>query len=462
MTVCCNSFTRLVLVALAAFVSHAADASDLVEAWQSAQQHDAAFRAAHAQWQAGQTKLRQSRALFRPQVALTGSASYLSSEQNTTGAQFAAPAFGTSTDVTFRTKIDGGQATAWALTAQQPIYSLEREASSRQLDRQAQVADAQFRSAQQELMLSAAQAYFAVVLAEETLATLRAQKNAAGRALEVAKEKFEAGATPVTDRDEAQARFDEIASQEILAQNDAEMKQVTFQDATGQPAARLNRIPAGAPFQPVASRPLPEWLEQAGQSNPLIAMQELGQAIARDEVLKFRGLTSPSLDLVARVADDRMHGPSGFGTTHITSSTRAVGVQLTIPLFTGGMRSAKRDEASALAAKAEFDAQALRQEVLRQTRSAWLAVSTGNTRVQAQEQVLRSAQSRLNATETGKDVGARTMLDFMNAQSDFYQAQRALLQTKYQLLLDRLRLSAAAGVLTETELREIDAVLTGS
>ena len=451
---------RVVLAALAVVAAHGSyAATDLLAAWQSAQQHDAVFQAARAQWQAGQTKLRQGEALFRPQVSITGSASYLQSENNTTGAQFAAPGFGTSNDVTFRTKIDGGPATAWALTAQQPLYNAERRANSHQLQRQAELAEAQFRGAQQELILRVAQAYFDVVLAEETLATVRAQKDAAGRALDVAKEKFEAGATPVTDRDEAQARFDEVASQQILAENEVKIKQAAFLDVTGTPAGQLDRISPEKRLGELRTSALAEWRERAAQHNPLIVMQGLGQQIARDEVLKFRSLTSPSVDLVARIADDRMHGPSGFGTTHVTSSMRTVGVQLTIPLYTGGMRSAKRDEASALVAKAQFDGEALRQEVQRQTQAAWLAVDTGNTRVQAHEQMLKSSQSRLNATETGKEVGARTMLDFMNAQSDFYQAQRALLQTKYQLLLDRLRLSATAGELNETALREVNAAL---
>ena len=346
----------LAMVAVAPAV-HAA--ADLVDAWLAAQQHDAVYQAARAQLEAGQTRQRQARALGLPEVSVNGSAGYMTNDRNTTGAQFSAPGFGASNDATFRTSIDGGQTTAWGLTLQQPLYNAQRQASAQQLERQSQLAQAEFRAAQQDLILRAAQAYFGLVLAEETLATLTAQKAAAGHALDVAREKFDAGATPVTDREEAQARFDDVVNQ----------------------------------------------------------------------------------------------------VTHITSSTRTVGVQLTIPLYNGGMRSAKRDEASALAVKAQFDTRALREQVLRQAQAAWLAVSTGGARVQAGEQALKSAQSRLDATETGVEVGARTMLDFMNAQNDFYQMQRNLLQTKYQLLLDRLRLSAVTGELGEAELREIDGTL---
>ena len=444
-------------IAFAAIAHPAHAGTDLYEAWQAAQEHDPVYAAARAQWQAGQTKSRQGQALLRPQVAVTGSTAYLTTDRNTTGAQFSAPGFGASNDATFRTRINGGTSTSWAVTAQQPLYDEERRASSRQLGRQAELADAQFRATQQELILRSAQAYFGVVLAEETLATLRAQKDAALRALDVAREKFEAGATPVTDRDEAQARYDEIRTQEILAQNDVTLKRTAFFDLTGKPADALSRINGDARY---SAHPLDVWNDRASKRNPLIVMQELGQDIARDEVAKFRALISPALDLFARVTDDRMQGSSGYGpTAHITSNTRIVGLQLTIPLYTGGMRSAKRDEAMALADKAQLDAQSLRQEVLRQTQAAWLAVNTGVERVAAHEQALKSARSRLNATETGREVGARTTLDFLNAQGDYYQAQRNLLHTRYQLLLDRLRLAATAGELGEDEVRDVNAAL---
>ena len=171
----------------------------------------------------------------------------------------------------------------------------------------------------------------------------------------------------------------------------------------------------------------------------------------------------PGLDLIARLSDERMNGANGLGgTTRINANTQTIVMQLTIPLYTGGMRDAKRDEAAALLRKAEFDTQSLREEILRQTQASWLGVNTGITRIKAQPQALRSAQSRLNATTTGLEVGARTTLDLMNAQADYYQAQRNLAQVKYQLLLDRLRLSAVAGELAEAQLREVNALLAAA
>ena len=452
---------RLAALAMAVLAHGAQAGTDLLGAWQAAQQHDATYAAARAQWQAGATRERQARALLRPQVSVSGSAGYGVVDRDTRGAQFSAPGFGAANDASFRTRVDGGTSTAWAVIARQPIYSVERTASAHQLERQAQLADVQLRAAEQALILRTAAAYFGVILAEETLATLRAQKAEAERALEAAREKFEAGATPVTDRDEAQARYDDIRTREIVAANEVTLKRQLYADITGLPAQGLSRVGAAPPGDRRATRAMDEATALAGRNNPLIAMQALGVDIARDELARYRALVSPEVDLFARLADERMHGPSGYGPrSHVTSNARIVGLQVTIPLYTGGMRSAKRDEAAALADKAQHESQSLREDVLRQAQAAWLAVSTGAERVLAHEQALKSARSRLGATETGKEVGARTMLDFMNAQSDYFQAQRNLLQARYELLLDRLRLAAVTGELGEAELRDVNADLT--
>lgn len=459
MSVRVKALAGILAVVAAALTPHAARATDLLQAWQSAREHDPRFAAARAQSDAGATRERQARALFLPQVSVTGSAGFIATDRDTTGAQFSAPGFGASNDAAFRTKINGGPTGSLALAAQQPLYNVEKRASARQLERQAQVAALELRGAEQDLILRVAQAYFDVVLADETLVTLRAHKQSAARALEEAKERFEAGATPVTDREEAQARHDEIGTREILAENELEVKRLALAQLTGKPAADLDRVGPGVRLDRFDTSSAAHWLDRAERNNPRIAIQELAREIAQDEIDKYRGLTSPSVDAYARIADERMQGGNGYGTTRIASSTATVGVQLTIPLFTGGMRSAKRDEAAALAQKAQSEVAALRQDVLRQTQAAWLAASSGLVRVRAHEQALRSAQSRLNATETGREVGARTTLDLMNAQADFYQAQRGLIQAKYQLLLDRLRLAASAGVLSESSLREVNAFL---
>lgn len=435
-------------------------AADLLSTWQAARSHDPTYAAARSQWQAGSTLARQGRALLAPQVSAVASAGYLDTDRTTRGAQFAAPGFGASNDAMFRTRIEHGTMTTWALTAQQPLYSVERQASADQLAKQARMADLRLQTAAHELILRAARAYFAVILADDLLVTVLAQQREVERARDAAQEKYDAGATPVTDRDDAQARYDELRARVIAARNDVDLRRAAYRDVTGQAAGTLARLRAADGEVALDAGPLDAWLARAEERHPLLALQALGQTIADDEVRKYRALTSPAIDLVARLSDDRLRGANGWGGTgEVTAPTRTVGVQVTLPLYTGGMRSAKRDEALALADKARYDTAALRLDVLQQTRAAWLAVSTGVERIRARAQGLASSRSRLEATTTGVEVGARTTLDQLNAQSDYYHAQRELLHARYELLLDRLRLAAAAGELDEADVRQVNGLL---
>ena len=434
-------------------------AEDLVSAWQAAQQHDAAFAAAQAERQAGQARERQGRALFMPQVALSGSLGATSLDRDTRGAQFSAPGFGSANDAQFRTRINTGAASNLSLVARKPLYNAELEANASQLGHQAEIAELQYRLAQQQLMLRTADAYFGLLLAQETLASIEAQKQAAARALEVAEESFDAGALPVTDRNEAQSRYDDLSARQLVAENDVALKRSAIADITGMSAQELRKVDPNADLARYRVAPLAQWQERAGERNLLLAMQRLGHEIAKDEIAKYRGLVSPSLDLVAQVADERMNGGNSFGTTRITSTFGTVGVQLSIPLVTGGMRGARQDEALALAEKTRMEGEALRRGVLRDTQAAWLAVSSGLAQTRAQEQALKSAAARLDATETGQEVGARTTLDVVNAQADLYRTRLALVRARQELLLGRLRLAASAGELSEADVREVNAAL---
>lgn len=449
----------LICASVLALLAHAASAADLMEAWQAARAHDPEFAAAQAQWQTADPKRRQSRALWRPQVNASGGVGVASIDNRTRGAQFSAPGFGTSTDVNFSTDIDRGTNTRWALVAQQPLYNAERRASAQQLARQGELLDVQFAQAKQSLILRVAQAYFDVLAAEDTLRALRKQQEAAAHARDEAQERFDTGDAPVTDTYEAQARADAVAAQLLAAEDDLQLKRETFTDLTQLPAEGLAHVRTAASSGPEAPGTLDDWLARAADSSPLLASHRLGFAIAQREVDKYRALTSLALDLVARAGDDRLHGDGDFGSSRTSSRSSSIGLQLTIPLFTGGMRSARRDEASALAEKARFDVEATRQLVARQTRAAWLGVTTGSAQVHAFEQALRSATARLDATLTGKEAGERTTLDVLNAQTEFHQTELALTRARHALLLNRLRLAAAAGVLDEVPLQQVNAQL---
>jgi outer membrane protein len=455
----------LLLSVLAATLGAASPAApagiDLLTAWEAAQQQDPSLAAARAEVDAGQARGRQGRALLLPTVTVTGSAGYGAGSQNSTGAQFTAPGLGTVNGVDFRTDVRDGTASAWRVTAEQPIYNAERSASARQLELQADRSEIGLRAARQELMLRTARVYFDVLLSEDALEEIRRQKAAAGRALDVAQASYDEGKLPVTDRNEVRARHDGIVARESMALDDLELRRAALFELTGLPAENLKRMPASAPLQPFDAGRLDQRLARAGENNALIALQSLAREIAAQEISKWNAAATPTVSLVAQAGGDRLSGNGGFGTSaSVSSNNSVVSLQLSIPLYNGGMRGARGDEAVALAEKARFDVDATRKAVQLQTRSAWLGTTSGLTRIQAYERAVESARSRLDATETGYEVGARTTLDLLNAQADLFRALRELQQAKCQVLLDRLTLAKAVGELDVEELRAVNANLT--
>ena len=447
-------------IVLSAFAPIVFAQVDLLSAWDSAQKLDSTFAAAGAELQVGQARGRQGRALFLPTVTVDGSVGYGNGQQTMSGAQFTAPGFGTVNGVDFRTDIHDGTATGWRVSVHQPIYNAELSANARQLALQSDMAELQFRAAHQDLMLRTARIYFEVLLAEDALEEIQRQAAATDRALKVAKESFDEGKSPVTDRNEAQARYDDIAAQEALAHDDLELKRAAFFDLTGLPADRLKRIPADSALRAFDAGKLDQWIAKAGDGSPLIGAKALARDIAAQEARKFGALTSPTLALVAQAGGDRLSGNGAFGTSSVVSSNSGlISLQLSVPIFTGGLRSARNEEALALADRAQFDTDATRKAVVQQTRGAWLGTTSGLARVRAREQALDSARARLDATEIGHEVGARTTLDLLSAQADLFRAQRALQQVKYQVLLDRLTLAKAAGELSVADLQSVNANL---
>ncbi|HET8710631.1 MAG TPA: TolC family protein, partial [Spongiibacteraceae bacterium] len=295
---------RAMLLILTLAVSGAAMAQaqsesvDLLQAWRSAQQSDATFAAARAERAVGKQKQRESRALLLPYVQATGAVGLATMSNKTSGAQFTAPGFGTSNDVDFRTDINRGHAERWTISAQQPLYDAERFAGSRQLDKQAELSAAKYASAEQELILRVAQTYFDLSLARDTEQLLVTEKDSAQRARDESKARFDSGDIPITDANEAQARFDAVSAQLLAAHTDSEIKRSAFIDTVGIDPVKLAQPPLDTTAE---KESLSTWQQRAANNNPMLIMQALGVEIAQADIDKYRALTSPVVALVAQV-----------------------------------------------------------------------------------------------------------------------------------------------------------------
>jgi len=435
-----NSLFLAVLLAAAPV-----QAADLLETFRAAQANDPIFSAARATQQAGQEKLPQGRSLLMPSVNLSANSTY--NDQTTV---YKGPTLFPAGQHRFNSH-------GYGVTLVQPLFRQQNWMAYTESELQVVQSEAQFKIAEQDLVLRVAQAYFDVLIAQDSVQLAEAQKNAITEQLGQAKRNFEVGSATITDTHEAQARFDLTRAQEIVAQNNLEIKRRALQQLINAMPKDLK--PLGKEFQLVMPQPseMEKWVDDAQLNNPQLAIAKAGAELAEKEVSRNLGGHLPTVDLVANISKSYANG-GGFGVGSDTSN-KSVGVQLNLPLFQGGATQSKWREGDANRNRANEELENARRNVATQTRQAYLGVVSGIAQVEALKQALTSSESLLEASKLGQEVGVRTNLDVLNAQQQLYATRRDLYQAQYNYLLSQLRLKAAAGSLDEADLSKVNQAL---
>ena len=444
---------RLQVTMLAALFAVLPDvrADNLVDVYRLALQNDNAWSAAQGDYRANLEKDSQGRSLLLPNI--TFGANYYKNELDST-----------LTSQMTGTVISSGHfwydSKGYALQLVQPLFREPAFAAYSQGKIAVTQAEAQLALARQDLILRTAQAYFDVLAAQDALEYARSQKAAIKGQYDLSRRNFEVGNATIVDVHAAQARYDIAAAQEVSADSDLQVKQEALATITNSPIAVL------APLTPkmTLAAPVPadpeDWVKAAGDQNLQIRVQENLLSIAEQEVNKNRGGHYPTLDLVAaRVYSDAGASVVNLG---IESTTNQVGLQLNVPIYQGGYVQSKMRESVARREQARDNLSLARRQTTRQTREAYLAVTSGATRVQALEQALVSTQKALDSTLIGYESGVRTGVDVLNAQSDVYRTKNDLSQARYAYIISRLRLKAAVGTLNDADLGEANALLAAA
>ena len=422
-------------------------AADLLETFRAAQANDPQIAAAYATMQAGEEKLAQGRSLLMPAVNLSANTT-----MNDLNVQYvpAVPPFLLGGSYRFNSH-------GYNVNMVQPLYRQQNWLAYSESELQVAAAEAQYKVAEQELVLRTAQAYFDVLNAQDGVELAEAQKNAITEQLGQAKRNFEVGSATITDTLEAQSRFDLTGAQEIAAQNNLEIKRRVFQQLTNSLPGNLKRLGAAVKLDAPQPADAEKWIADAQLNSPQLAVAKANTQLAEKEVARNRGGHYPTVDLVANYGNTYANG-SQFGVGNDIRNTN-IGVQLNVPLFQGGLINSKWREAEANYERAQQDLESAHRNVTLQTSQAYLGVVSGIVQVQALQQALVSSTNVLDATKTGQEVGVRTNLDVLNAQQQLYSTRRDLYQAEYNFLLSKLRLKAAAGVLDADGLIEVNQAL---
>jgi outer membrane protein len=436
----------LLAIALAAALPLGAQAEDLLQVYRDARGYDAQYGAARYAVEAGREKLPQGKALLLPTLNLSANATDTKTDFESDDPSLN-PSF--NRDV----RAYGG-----TLNFSQPIYRKQNFIQYDQAGYQVKQAEAAFSQASQDLIVRVAQAYFDVLAAQDTLELVGAQKAAISEQLAQAKRNFEVGTATITDTHEAQARYDLSVAQEILAQNDLDVKKRTLQQITGKEYGALRPLRHDVKLTMPAPNNMQAWVEMAEKQSYTVLVQDAITEIARLEADRNQAGHYPTLDLVASYG---YLNQSGTLVTPIGSNVTngQVGVQLGLPLYQGGAISSRAREAAFNYDKAKQDLANARRSAVLSAQQAFLASVNGVAQVRALEQALVSSQSALESNKLGYEVGVRINIDVLNAQQQLFQTRRDLAVARYTLITSRLKLRAAAGNLTEDDLQRVNAVL---
>jgi outer membrane protein len=435
--------TQLATLVAGAMLAMNAQALDLMEALSAAQAYDSQFMSARAAREASAEKLPQGRSGLLPSAALSGSYSKIQGDGS-----FTIP-------TAFQKHLDYNSK-GYQLQLKQPLFNMASFDSYEQSKLLTAIGDIQFEQAKMDLLLRVAQAYFDVLAAQDAISFIQAQKTAITEQLASAKRNFEVGTATITDTHEAQARYDLTLAQEIAALNDLEVKRNALAVVIGKVPNELNQLSAGIKLASPEPANIDKWVENAEVGNVGVVAQKLAVDIAKLEISRNRAGHFPTLDAIA--SRSRTQGFSSDPLAIVESTS--VGVQLNIPLFSGFAVTSKVREAIALENQARADLDTNRRNATQAARTAYLGVQSGLSQVKALEAAEVSSNSALESNKLGYEVGVRINIDVLNAQQQLYSTRRDLAKARYDTLVNSLKLKAATGSLTESDMAQINSLLS--
>ena len=443
-------------------------ADTLAEIFDLALNNDPQLRAANAAYLANRETANITRAGLLPRVAAT--AEYGESDADDDSSSFVSFLGDTSSTVG---TTDSDQ-TLFTLSITQPLFDLPAWYDHKQGRTVSEQARLQYAADQQDLILRVSDAYFSVLNASENLNSAIAEEQAIARQLEQTRQRYEVGLLPITDVHEAQAAYDDAKVNVLVLQGVLKIAFEGLEVLTGQPHAVLAGLKDDFPVtRPDASRE--DWVKSALENNLQLKVSRLGRDAARHnaDARKYEHLPtlSGSYSYQDLDQDSTFSGVSGFGgnveripssRSTVESEVQTVAIHLNVPIFTGGAVSAQRRQANQQFIQAEETANYVMRSTTQLARSAHESVVTTAATVEARRQAITSAESALEATRAGYEVGTRNIVDVLFAERNLYQARRNYANARYNHITSGLNLKLAAGQLSPDDLYQLNAWLDPS
>ena len=409
-------------------------AMDLMEAYTRAKKSDAVFGSSFYEHEAAKTLSKQGLSSLLPKIQIGGSTSRFEFVT-------APPAYEDHTGYSL------------GITLRQPVFSLPRFSEYRQYNIRETIGDVKFVWAEQDLILRVAEAYFNALAASDLLKLIDTEKKAVLEALEQAKRMFQVGAGTITDVHDAEARYDSILSKEIENKYNLEIKMQAVKRIVGTELDGLSFLKEDIPLKAPEPDSREAWIEIAKKHNPTLKSYAYGVDNDKEELRKNKGQRLPTVDLIA-----------GFSWTNTISeyvkteqiAYKSIGLQVNMPIFSGGYVTAKVKESQARLDQTKKDYENALLDNVQKLTEAFLGVKGGTAKINSLLTAVRSASTSLDSNKKGLIAGVRTFVDVLNADKDLYDVRGKLLQARYDYVMNMVRLKFYGGTLLEEDVHMIN------
>jgi outer membrane protein len=461
-----------VAVALGALIlPGAAVAEDLLRIYDDALKSDPQMREAEANHLATLETKPQARALLLPQINGTASIEKDRQWEDQSIPNLFTDPLNAKQLIVVQEEVTGvvrpytGQ---WQVQLTQNLFNWENWENLRKADHTVAQAEADYRYAQQNLIQRVCQAYFTVLAARDDLEAQQASHQAISNQLEQANKRFEVGLIAVTDVEEAKAANDQAAAAVIAAKRTLATDVEQLRDITGEHYDSLSRPGPNIPLKGPEPADEERWVQVSLEQNLQLVSSRLAAEIARDSIRVAEGGHLPQLNLVAGYAQYKQESteifppvPSidffgGVGPTLNETHTSSIALQLSVPIFSGGLVTSQVHQAQYLWIAAKERMARTTRDTERSARDAYLSVNSDISHVQSLRQGLESSRTALKATEAGYEVGTRTAVDVLNARRTLVQAQTDYSHSRYDYINDVINLRLASGALDRKTLEDIN------
>ena len=438
---------------IAAVLANGASANDLKQYYDLALTRDATLEAAQFQRDALIEARPQALAQWLPQVsANAGAARERANFDNgpALGSQAADCAISSSAGNQFCY----GTAHSLGLNMSQTLWSFQSFSQLKEANFQVAAAEASYQGAQESLVLRVAQAYFGILSATDQLDTNRAERDAFAILLNQAKAREQTGVGPRSDVDQAQAFYDATEQNVIDAQNALDDANLAMAEIVGQPVHKVEPLREDIPLVAPDPASADDWVVSARQDNFDVRTAQLKMEAASRDIGVQRGRALPTISLTgsgSKITESLVLGGN--------QTVDTVGVSFSWPLFQGGAVASAVRQSRALYHEAQATFDATQRDAERQTRAAFRGIVTGIQRIGAAHRAVESSARAVAAMRRNVEFGTGTEFELLDAQNNYYAAQRAYNQTRYDYLTNVLILKQQAGRLGQRDLAAVDELL---